>query len=319
MRNFVILLILTGVFFQAQNIENQEAFKKCRKEFSKKICLSDEDQDHIPFYLDKCPQEAGSSENNGCPWPDVDSDTIPDKDDHCPTVPGPSENNGCPWTDTDGDGILDKDDACPTIPGVPEQNGCSQQLCELGKVYPPEKMEHFDVALNGNIEQIYNTINRKIVDDIMKKRSKKELMDRNTFLAIYYAQNIPEGMKDDFFDRYKEYNFLVGKFWNKDFIQYLLKKYNKTLYFSTEIPREDFDIYRKTIGDPAFSYMIRYYDQQTKRIRIPAAGKGNLYIPIRIHISFKNPYKIEVNDYANGINNKITYEYKNNTWESYPN
>lgn len=319
MKKILFLLILSGTSCHAQNTEGKENLKKCRKEFSKKICLSDEDQDHILFYLDKCPDEKGPAENYGCPWPDADQDGIPDKDDGCPAVPGPSENNGCPWTDIDGDGILDKDDACPTIPGVPERNGCSQQLCELGKVYPPEKMENFDVALNGNIEQIYNTINRKIVDDIMKKRSKKELMDRNTFLAIYYAQNIPEGMKVDFFDRYKEYNFLVGKFWNKSFIQYLLKKYNKTLYFSTEIPREDFDIYREIIGDPTFSYMIKYYDQQSKRITIPAAGKGNLYIPIRIHIFFKNPYKIEVTDYINGINNTITYEYKNNTWESYQN
>lgn len=113
-----------GAYTHAQTIEEQETFKKCRKEFNKKICLSDEDQDGILFYLDKCPKEGGPIENNGCLWPDTDKDQVPDKDDKCPYIAGPQENQGCPWLDTDGDGILDKDDACPKVKGVPDYNGC---------------------------------------------------------------------------------------------------------------------------------------------------------------------------------------------------
>lgn len=126
MRKILLLLLFLFVItsFHAQNIENPEAFKKCRKEFNKKICLSDEDQDDILFYLDKCPKQGGPIENNGCPWPDADKDEVPDKDDQCLAIAGPRENQGCPWPDTDGDGVLDKDDACPTVKGVQDHNGC---------------------------------------------------------------------------------------------------------------------------------------------------------------------------------------------------
>ena len=67
MRSFIFFLVLTATYFQAQNTENKEAFKKCQKAFSKKICLSDEDRDGIPFYLDACPKQLGSNQNKGCP------------------------------------------------------------------------------------------------------------------------------------------------------------------------------------------------------------------------------------------------------------
>ncbi|AZA93451.1 Alpha-agarase precursor [Chryseobacterium nakagawai] len=124
MRKIIFFLLFAGIYFQAQHIEDKEALKKCRREFNKKLCLSDEDQDNILFYLDKCPKEMGSVENYGCPWPDTDKDGVLDKDDACPQIAGPPENKGCKWPDTDGDGILDKDDACPTVPGIPNLNGC---------------------------------------------------------------------------------------------------------------------------------------------------------------------------------------------------
>lgn len=129
MRTVVFLLVFAATYFQAQNAEDKQVFKKCRKEFNKKICLSDEDNDSLLFYLDKCPNEIGPIENHGCPWPDTDKDGVLDKDDACPQIAGPPENNGCLWPDTDGDGILDKDDNCPTVPGIPNLNGCPR--CNL--------------------------------------------------------------------------------------------------------------------------------------------------------------------------------------------
>ncbi|HAY3544701.1 OmpA family protein [Elizabethkingia anophelis] len=84
----------------------------------------DTDGDGIPDIDDKCPDVAGPKENQGCPWPDTDGDGVLDKDDQCVNVPGPKENNGCPWPDRDGDGIPDKDDKCPDVPGVAEYQGC---------------------------------------------------------------------------------------------------------------------------------------------------------------------------------------------------
>lgn len=122
------VLLFAAFCFQAQEMVVKDSLKKCRKEFSKKICLSDEDKDGTLLYLDKCPKEAGPEENQGCPWPDTDKDGVIDKDDACPTETGSAENNGCPWPDYDGDGILDKDDRCPTVPGVAENDGCKPAI-----------------------------------------------------------------------------------------------------------------------------------------------------------------------------------------------
>jgi len=54
----------------------------------------DADHDGIPDTLDRCPQDPGSPDTDGCP--DADNDDIPDIDDKCPTQLGPVENQGCP-------------------------------------------------------------------------------------------------------------------------------------------------------------------------------------------------------------------------------
>lgn len=86
--------------------------------------FKDSDEDDILDKDDKCPNEAGPVENNGCPWPDGDGDKVFDKDDACPKVAGPVENKGCPWGDTDNDTILDNVDTCPDVAGPIENNGC---------------------------------------------------------------------------------------------------------------------------------------------------------------------------------------------------
>jgi outer membrane protein OmpA-like peptidoglycan-associated protein len=85
---------------------------------------TDRDGDGIVDRLDKCPDKPGPKENQGCPWPDTDGDGITDNVDKCPDKPGPKENDGCPWGDKDGDGVLDNVDKCPDQPGPKENNGC---------------------------------------------------------------------------------------------------------------------------------------------------------------------------------------------------
>lgn len=66
--------------------------------------LVDTDKDLIPDKIDKCPNEPGSLENNGCPGEpkeskqtlDGDNDGLVDTKDNCPTTAGPIENGGCP-------------------------------------------------------------------------------------------------------------------------------------------------------------------------------------------------------------------------------
>ena len=77
---------------------------------------------------DKCPEQAGVSENNGCPYPDTDKDGILDKDDKCPSVAGLARYNGCPVPDTDGDGINDEEDKCPSAKGSAGTGGCPEEI-----------------------------------------------------------------------------------------------------------------------------------------------------------------------------------------------
>jgi OmpA-OmpF porin, OOP family len=66
---------------------------------------------------------------------DRDGDGVPDDEDRCPDDPGPPELDGCP--DRDGDGIPDVDDRCPDEPGVPKADGCKPKevvVYEDGKI-----------------------------------------------------------------------------------------------------------------------------------------------------------------------------------------
>lgn len=310
MKKIVFLLTIIGTYTYAQNTEDKELLKKCRKEFNKKICLADEDQDSIPFYLDQCPSESGPADNLGCPWPDTDKDGVLDKDDACPSVAGPVENKGCPWEDTDGDGILDKDDRCPTVPGPAHSNGCPVISCTFG-FDPQIHMEKFDTDIQ-NIEEIYNQINKKVLDHIVQKLPKKDLASRKAFFLIQYIDNnsyIDNNTPDD--GTSPGYNLLITKFWNQNVLEYARKKYGKDIYLSKMLSPYNPDIYRKMIGEKSFSYMMKYYDSKSNKIVITGKQKSTLELPVNIRVDFITPHKIKVSNYLSNL----VYEYKNNTWK----
>lgn len=310
MRKNLLLLLFCSVGYNAQTIQDQEAFKKCRKEFNKKICLSDEDKDDIPYYLDKCPKEGGPIENNGCLWPDADKDGTPDKDDWCPTVAGPLENKGCPWPDTDGDGILDKDDACPTVPGRANANGCPVISCTFGND-PNIRMKKIDMDVQY-IEALYDLINKKAFDNIVQKIPKKDFTDPNAFFYINYIDHksyIDENTPDD--GTLPGYNFLITRFWNKNILEYIQKKYGKSIYISTAITSDTLENYHKIVGDKTFDYMMKYYDPKIGRIRIQRKQSPTPINPITISIEFVTPHIIQISYNQTSI----TYEYKNNEWQ----
>ena len=97
-----------------------------------KATCPDKDKDGICDTDDKCPDEPGPKENNGCPekktlkekCPDRDKDGVCDADDKCPDDPGPKANKGCPFLDRDGDGVRDDLDKCPDVPGTVANEGC---------------------------------------------------------------------------------------------------------------------------------------------------------------------------------------------------
>lgn len=313
-----LLLLWTGTCFHAQDIGNKVAFKKCRKEFSKKRCLSDEDRDNLLFYLDKCPAEPGPIENSGCPWPDTDKDGVLDKDDKCPEIAGPIENNGCIWPDSDGDGIPDKDDSCPTIPGVPEQDGCFRKKNDCTEYWEKEKIRFRKFKTDyAEIEPVYDKINKIALDAVIKKEYAKALVNKNTLIYIKYINNVAysdghscDGGSDP------EYNFLITKFWNKNVLEYARKKYGKDIYLSTKIPPEDLKLYQEIgMSNETFDYITKYYNRETMKVKIPGNRKSiigaNYSIPCVI--TFITPYQIKVEDSKTRIT--ILYEYKNDHWE----
>lgn len=80
----------------------------------------DSDGDGIINKLDECAYTAGLVEFNGCP--DTDKDGVEDKYDECPDIAGSNLYAGCP--DTDEDGIIDKNDSCPQLAGAEQFFGC---------------------------------------------------------------------------------------------------------------------------------------------------------------------------------------------------
>jgi outer membrane protein OmpA-like peptidoglycan-associated protein len=86
--------------------------------------VRDTDGDGIEDADDRCPQEPGPADNQGCPWKDSDGDGLTDDQDRCPQEPGPVDNQGCPWGDKDQDGVTDNLDRCPDEPGPADNQGC---------------------------------------------------------------------------------------------------------------------------------------------------------------------------------------------------
>ena len=103
----------------------------------------DSDEDGIPDKDDKCPDEPGTKENDGCPddpiaaleeeeeeddlddpLADTDKDGVLNKDDLCPEVVGLIKNDGCPLGDRDKDGVRDDIDKCPDVFGLASNTGC---------------------------------------------------------------------------------------------------------------------------------------------------------------------------------------------------
>lgn len=286
-------------YTSAQEITDKEAFKKCKKEFSKKICLSDEDGDGVLFYLDKCPKESGVVENNGCKWADSDSDEVLDKDDACPSVAGSSENNGCPWSDTDADGIYDKDDACPTIPGPIENNGCPIQKLDCTQFYEEEKLK-FEKFREDNlkIENIYIKLSNKLLKYFIEKNRKIKVdqvyikfLDYGPS-CLYYSRNyVPTCTSSRNTD---EYNFLVTKFWNNKALEMFSQKNNVVITIKYLFKEYD-NSYSAILSEELHNYLKMNYSGNKSYI-FPKGRKKVKPNPVTIGIDirFLNPYILEI-------------------------
>lgn len=99
----------------------------------------DGDGDGFVDRKDRCPTLTGLAENQGCPDVDEDVDTVVDRLDRCPGVTGAIENGGCPWPDSDGDGVIDREDNCPKDSGTRLNQGCPVEKRQL-VIITPERL-----------------------------------------------------------------------------------------------------------------------------------------------------------------------------------
>ena len=75
-----------------------EAFATAGVRFAPRV--HDRDADGVPDRLDQCPEleedRDGFEDGDGCPEIDNDNDEVGDEDDKCPNEPGSPDNDGCP-------------------------------------------------------------------------------------------------------------------------------------------------------------------------------------------------------------------------------
>ncbi|ELR68091.1 OmpA domain protein [Fulvivirga imtechensis AK7] len=93
---------------------------------------------------------------------DKDNDGIIDDLDRCPNESGPAQTNGCP--DRDGDLVIDRADDCPDVPGVPENNGCPE-VAEEVKAVLQEALEGIEFELP---KDIITPLSYSILDKVVK-------------------------------------------------------------------------------------------------------------------------------------------------------
>ncbi|SHF32298.1 hypothetical protein SAMN02787100_1661 [Chryseobacterium sp. OV279] len=316
MRIYFTLLFLFSLFLMhAQEIMDKDALKKCRKEFNKKTCLSDEDGDGILFYLDQCPKEKGPVENNGCPWPDKDKDGSIDKEDSCPDLSGPVENNGCPWPDTDNDGILDKDDKCPTVEGLPEYGGCPKPFRrDCRAIAKKDSLDMMNLrASYKDVDKIYNQLSKKILEPINKYNLK------NIRLYIKLIDWGPSCLTGDGCDqnwKHIQSNYLSTQFWNKTTLERLYNRKDiNGIFFSTKFWPEIFPELKEFVDPPLYNYLVKHYKKE-RTISVLKNDKDQYQLVI-ISMYFENPHQIRVlmTD-SNRFYTDTTYMYNGKTWNT---
>ncbi|WP_375379301.1 thrombospondin type 3 repeat-containing protein [Chryseobacterium luquanense] len=269
----------------AQEIIDKEAFKKCKKEFNKKICLSDEDGDGVLFYLDHCPKEAGSAENDGCPWPD-----------------------------TDGDGILDKDDACPTIPGIPAEDGCPK------KVYHSHRysQEELDEVKKKFLEKTKNINYDKLADFIFSKIDLKGFESRMITLEIAsFSQMAGCGQdRTDYSPTNLRVNLASELFWNESNFKKFVNKFPSKIVFPYS-ENEDINkkvqsfkkiYFKKSNGQTFYNAKNNFKELNNKEI--------NPYRKFNIYIFFEENDEIfiKINENSNLEQKYFRLQAKGNTF-----
>lgn len=280
---FILLFALSILY--AQKITDKDAFKKCRKEFSKKMCLSDEDRDGILFYLDQCPKDVGSK-----------------------------ENNGCPWTDNDGDGISDKDDACPTIYGIKERNGCPDPRIKCLEIAKKDSISYKNFKIeNRNLSKEYKNFGNLIVKKISEQKDIGlvyiKLFDIGP--GCYYE---PSGSNPQCSStlRSDKYNFLISKLFSKYVFENMKNKLSLSILTSKFFlsSQQEMNNYID-MSSEQYNYFAKNFNNTRLEINRSKTEISPQHLEVNVSFVEENPYDVIL--YLNS--KKYNYKFVNNQWK----
>lgn len=154
-----------GVMWQPTWSQEQEHVRRL-----KMMDSEDPDMDGILAAVDKCPEEKGTVENNGCPEQDKDKDGTPDRLDKCPDTAGGTAREGCPSAFRKDDEIVILDPvhfATDKDIILPDSTGLLDQVVEVLKASPDIREMEIEGHTDVRASDAYNfTLSQRRVDNV---------------------------------------------------------------------------------------------------------------------------------------------------------
>ena len=155
----------------------------------------DQDKDGVPDKIDRCKDEFGDIDNNGCPWEDTDGDGLYDDEDDCPDTPGDIDNNGCPKITYEIQKTLDaKAEIIFFNSNSTEINETTAEalmgIIDILNKYPYAKLSiegHADSIGNSNLNQKVSELRANAVRNYLIQKG----IDASRLTAIGYGENKP--------------------------------------------------------------------------------------------------------------------------------
>ena len=139
----------------------------------------------------------GSANNRGCPWQDTDKDGVIDKNDKCPNQIGPVNNNGCPYPKLSQFEEQKIDAFAKTIlfdlgkaDLKPEGRQTLDNVAEIIKKYSTEKFLIAGHSDNSFTEEFNQTLSENRANNVRNYLISKGI-DASRLLANGYGEDKP--------------------------------------------------------------------------------------------------------------------------------
>lgn len=155
----------------------------------------DKDKDGVPDRADRCKNEFGAIDNNGCPWEDTDGDGLTDNLDDCPKVPGDVNNNGCPQLTFEIQEALNTEAKIIFFNSnsteiTPETEGALMKIIKILNEYPYAKLSiegHADSIGNSKLNQKVSELRANAVRNFLIQKG----IEASRLSAIGLGENKP--------------------------------------------------------------------------------------------------------------------------------